>query len=1050
MKKKLMVLMTCLFMGIGLVNAQTQKVTGTVISDEDGLPVIGATIQVEGTENIGTITDMDGKFVLENIPSSAKNLVVSFIGMEKQTIAIKPTVSVVLVADAEVLDEVMIVAYGTAKKSSFTGSATTVSANQIAKLQVANVSKALEGSAPGVQIALTSGQPGSSGTIRIRGIGSINSSAAPLYVVDGMPYDGNINAINPADIESMNILKDAASTALYGSRAANGVVLITTKKGAQGQKTKISFDARAGVNQRGVGEYDIMKDAGQYMTTYWGMLKNTLGDPAQASENLYLDLGYNPFLCENNAIVDANGVLTSAALRYNDNWEKEAIRDGMRQEYNLNVQGGSNQSTHFLSIGYLNDEGIIANSDFTRLSVRASGDYEVNKYVKINGNVSYSRGEMNQLAISDLNNYSNTFAFTQNLAPIYPVYAYDADGKRLYDEDGKAIYDFGDGTYGKRAYASMQNVVATDDANQYRTLSDNLASRFGIDIKFLNDFKFQVNGGYDMTYSTIDRFMTPSFGDAKNANGRAYKYRNRYQTYTINELLNYNKKFNGHNIDVLFGHENYNMSANYLSTAKTNFFDPVTPEYDNAITMENMSSSSDNYTIESYLGRFNYDYSDKYYFSASVRRDGSSRFHIDNRWGTFWSVGGSWRLSKEDFMQNADWTDNLTLRASYGSVGNDAIYYPGTTSNNYYPYKTQYSVSNSDGDFAISKYYVGNKNLTWETSYNANIGLSAALFDNLLNLDVEFYNKRTEDMLYNVPQAMSSGVSYISENALTMTNKGIEFTLGVNIPMPKNMRWNWTFTGSHYNNEVTDIPESKQKDGITHSAYYNIREGGSVYDFYYYKYAGVEKETGKSQWYYDSPVVDEEGNEVKDSKGNTIMETLTTTDINEADKYFIGTAIPDFQGNVSTEFAWKGFDLSISANYQIGGDIYDAMYAGLMHAGSNAGHNWHKDILNAWTENNKESNIPILDGDQNANMFSSRFLIDASYFNLRSVTFGYTLPKSWLRQAQLENARLYFAADNIAIWSKRKGMDPRQYISGQSQANYSAIRSISVGLSLTL
>ncbi|MCI5664874.1 MAG: TonB-dependent receptor [Mediterranea sp.] len=957
--------------------------------------------------------------------------------MESQEVAIKSHVRVTLRPNAEMLDEVMVVAYGTAKKSSFTGSASTVSSKTIGKLQVSNISKALEGAAPGVQVAMQSGQPGESATVRIRGIGSINSSAAPLYVVDGMPYDGSIAAINAADIESINVLKDAASTALYGSRAANGVVLITTKKGSQ-QHSKVTFDARMGVNTRGISEYDIMKDPGEYMTTYWTVLKNQNGgDGATASAQLIGKLGYNPYNCADDVVVDANGNLTSAALLYHDDWEKEAISNGMRQEYNLTVQGGNEKASHFLSLGYLDDEGIIANSDFKRLSLRASGDYKVNQFIKLNGSVAYSRGEKNSQAISSLSNYANTFMFTQYIAPIYPVYAYDENGKRLYNADGSSIYDFGDGTYGARAYGSNQNVVASDNANQNQQITDNVSSRFGADISFLKDFKFQANMGYDVTNMSQNRFMTPSFGDAQASGGRAYKYRTRSQTYTINELLSYNKTIaEKHHLDVLVGHENYKHEYNYLYAHKTKFFDAYIPEFSNAITNEDMNSYTHEYTIESYLGRINYDYDDKYYFSGSLRRDGSSRFSKDNRWGTFWSIGGSWRISKENFMQDVKWVNNLTLRASYGSVGNDDIYYPNSTSSNYYAYKTQYSVSNSDGSFAVSKYYEGNPELTWETSYNLNIGISASLFDNLLNVDVEYFNKRTEDMLYNVPQPMSSGLSYISQNALTMNNKGFEFTLGINIPMPKDMRWNWTFTGTHYKNKVTDIPEDKRESGITHSSYYNIREGRSVYDFYYYRYAGVNDE-GKSLWYYDAT----------DENGNVTLET--TDDYSQADKYYIGTALPDFQGGITTEFAWKGLDFSISANYQLGGKIYDSMYSSLMHAGSSAGQNWHRDILNAWSETNKNSNIPVLDGDQNANTFSDRFLIGADYFNIRNITLGYTFPKNWLRAAAIENARLYLAADNVAIFSKRKGMDPRQYISGQSQANYSAIRTLSVGLSLT-
>lgn len=387
-------------------------------------------------------------------------------------------------------------------------------------------------------------------------------------------------------------------------------------------------------------------------------------------------------------------------------------------------------------------------------------------------------------------------------------------------------------------------------------------------------------------------------------------------------------------------------------------------------------------------------------------------------------------------MKDVDWMDNLALRASYGSVGNDDIYYPNSVVSNYYAYKTQYSVSNSDGSFAVSKVYEGNEDLTWETSYNFNIGVSANLFNNLLNVDVEYFSKKTKDMLYNVPQPMSSGLAYLSQNALTMTNKGVDFTIGVNIPMPKDFTWNWTFTGTHYKNKVTDIPENKREDGITHSSYYNIREGRSVYDFYFYRYAGVD-ETGHSLWYYDDV----------DENGNTVL--ATTDDYTSADKYYIGTALPDFQGGISTEFSYKGVDFSIATNYQLGGDIYDAMYASLMHGGNSTGQNWHRDILNAWSETNTSSNIPVLDGNQNANQFSDRFLISASYFNIRNITLGYTFPSSWLRSLAIDRARLYFAADNVALFSKRKGLDPRQYIQGQSQANYSAIRTMSIGLSLT-
>lgn len=1030
--KKLFLLLTALVTTLAVM-AQTQTVSGTVTS-ADGEPLIGATVLGAGTHT-GTATDIDGNFTL-TLPASVKKLQVSYVGMNTKEVDIVPGQKMNIVLDgSNMLDEVITVAYGTAKKSSFTGAASTISGSTIEKLQVSNVSKALEGAAPGVQVAIQSGQPGSSGTIRIRGIGSINSSSNPLYVVDGMPFDGDLASINPNDIESMSVLKDAASTALYGSRAANGVIVITTKKGKE-QKSRVSLDVRIGSNSRGIGNYDIMTDPGMYLKTYWNLLKNQ-SDAANASATLIDRLGYNPYDCANNAVVDANGNLTDARLLWNDNWTDAAISNGLRQEYNLTVTGGNEKSNHFLSLGYLEDEGIIKNSDYSRLSFRASGDYDVNRWINVSGNIAYSRGEQNALQITNLSNYSNTFAFIQNIAPIYPIYAYDRQGNRLYNENGSPLYDFGDGVYGTRPLYSNQNVVASDDENQNRYLRDNISSRFGVTLKIIDGLQFRANLGYDVTNLSRDQFMTPTFGDAQTVDGRAYKTRQRNETYTINELLSYEKDFGEkHHFDVLAGHESYKMNLSYLYGGKFHFFDSSIPEFDNAITMDELSSSADKYTIESWLGRVNYDYDDKYYLSGSVRGDGSSRFAKNNRWGTFWSVGASWRISKENFMENLTWLDNMSIRASYGSVGNDDIYYPNSTISNYYPAITQYQLTNANGSYALSRYYQGNPNITWETSYNFNVGFTAQLLNNLLNVDFEYFNKLTKDMLYNVPQSPSSGVSYISENALTMTNKGVEFTLGVNIPMPKDFTWNWTFTGTHYVNKVTDIPADKRVEGITHDGYYNIREGRSVWDFYYYKFAGLD-ETGHSTWWAD--VKDEDGKVV----GREAVSDYTT-----ATKYYIGTAIPDFIGGITTNFTWKGLDFSVAMNYQIGGDIYDGMYAQLM-GSSNAGHNWHKDILNSWTPENTNTNIPVLDGDQNATTVSDKFLIGADFFNLRNITLGYTFPSKWLNRASIERARLYVNADNVALWSKRKGMDPRQYIYGESAANYSTIRTVSVGLSLT-
>lgn len=487
--KKLFLLMLAVVITTIAAVAQTRTVTGQVVAASDGEPLIGATVQPVG-EGAAVATDVNGQFTIKVKPDVRK-LKVSYVGMITQTVDIQNTVMTIRMQSNQTeLDEVMVVAYGTAKKSSLTGAVSTISGGQIEKLSVSNVSKALEGAVPGVQVAMSSGQPGTSATVRIRGIGSINSSSAPLYVVDGIPFQGDIASINPADIESMNVLKDAASTALYGARAANGVILITTKKGVE-NRTKVTLDVRLGQNSRGIPNYDIMTDPREYMHTYWLVQKNTLGDGAAASAQLFGDLGYNPFDCANDAIVDANGNVTTARLLWGDNWEDEAIRKGFRQEYNLTVSGGTDRSNHFLSLGYLGDEGIVANSDYSRLSMRASGNFDVNKYLEVNGNISYARGEQNSLNISSLSNYSNPFSFIQSVAPIYPVYLYDRSGNRVLDENGKPKYDFGDGTMGARAYAPNQNPVASNDANRNRYLTDNIAIRAGVTVNIWDGLKFQ-------------------------------------------------------------------------------------------------------------------------------------------------------------------------------------------------------------------------------------------------------------------------------------------------------------------------------------------------------------------------------------------------------------------------------------------------------------------------------------------------------------------------------------------------------------------------------
>ncbi|WP_430815681.1 SusC/RagA family TonB-linked outer membrane protein [Carboxylicivirga sp. RSCT41] len=1052
MKKVLFALSVMVVLGLQSIYAQTTSITGIVTDATDGSPIPGVSVFVKGT-TVGTITMPDGQYNLE-IPADSEILVFSFVGMTTQEVAIegRTTINAVMQNDAIDVGEVMVVAYGTAKKESFTGSAAVVGGEQIAKMQTSSVSKALEGTTSGVQVVSSSGQPGSDAAIRIRGVGSINASSSPLYVVDGVPYDGKLNAINPQDIESLTVLKDAASAALYGSRGANGVIMITTKKGKKGE-TRVTFDARVGVNSRAVPAYDVFTDPGEYLGKAWEAYRNGFyagGEftyeeaGVEASNDLINRLGgYNPYKgVADNQVVLPDGTVSGAPYLYNDNWEDETFDKGKRQEYNLNISGGGEKSNHYISLGYLNDEGIIRGSSFERFSLRTNYDYQLTKHIRLGTNLSYSRGEQNAPKTSSGSSFSNPFMFTQNVAPLYPVFIYDAEGNKQYSPTGEVMYDFGDktmeGTAG-RMYGARQNPAAMSAYDLNNRIEDSFSNRSYVSVDFLKHFNFTANMAYDLRNLNRTVFYSPLNGDAVNVQGRSQKYGNRYQTITTNQLLKYNQSFGQHSVSVLAGHESYDFKMSQLYGEKTKFFIPDNHEFNNGVNIVGLTSASYRHTIESFLSQVNYDFKDRYYLSGSFRTDGSSKFHEDNRWGNFWSVGGSWRVSEEEFMSNVGWIDNLKLKGSYGVQGNDGILDTGGYTV-YYPYKDMYNVVNNNGEVSLSLAYKGNKDLTWEVSKNFNAGIEMTALNSRLRFEFEYFNRATSDLLFNNPQPTSSGISYIPENIADMKNEGIDFNVAYDIIRNDNFTWNMAVFGTHYKNEITALPEDKVEDGIVRGNKI-LTVGGSIYDFYLNQWAGVDPETGSALYWMKT--TDEEGNE-------TMVKSDSYEEVSSSDSRVIsGSSLPDFQGSWNNSFTYRNIDLSIVTNFQIGGQVYDGNYAGLMHAG-NLGTNWHKDIRNAWTPDNTNTDVPRVEENyQDANQRSDRFLIDASYFNIRNITLGYTLPAQLLSDINVKSMRVYFAADNVLLFSERSGMDPRQYFSGSNNSfNYAPIRTVSVGLNV--
>lgn len=1037
--KKLTYLLLCLVISIGLATAQTTKVKGTIISEEDGQPIIGATVMVKGVEGVGTVTDFNGEFTLD-VPSSAKTLVVSYVGMETLEAEVKPEMKIYLKPSSEALDEVMVVAYGTAKKSSFTGSASTIKGEKIQKMQSSNISKSLEGAVAGVQTTQSSGQPGSSADIYVRGIGSISASKAALIVVDGVPYEGSLNQIAPSDIESMTVLKDAAANSLYGSRGANGVVLITTKRGQSG-KPKVVFENRTGFNTRGVATYDVLSNPGEYYELFWEAMRNSymksgysaLAAGQMASNNLVSTLGgYNNYNVANTALIDpVTGKLNpNAQLLYHDDWLDEAFRPGVRQENTLSVSGGTEKTQYYVSVNYLYDDSYTDNSDFDRLGARLKLDQQVTDWLKVGMNMAYTTVKTNSPDVGSTT-LSSIFYFGQSIAPIYPVYVYDADGNRVLDQNGNPTYDYGAGTMGQRPFGSNTHPIDVQRNNIYKGTTDVINAKAYAEVKFLKDFTFTANVSIDNFNSREVAFQTPIGGDAANVGGRGSVESQRYYVMNANQLLNWNHTFNKtHNFEVLLGHETKHDRVESVSASKENFFDPSNPELVNGGLLTNGTSSAAEYSLEGYFGQVKYNYNEKYYMSASYRLDGSSRFAPENRWGSFWSVGASWRMNHESFLEDKDWIDDLKIKASFGTQGNDNIL-------NNQPYLDQYQVVNNNGELGLQYVFRGNREITWEKSNNFNAGVEFR-FWNRLSGNIEYFNKTTWDLLYYKPLSPSQGTpAGIYENCMRMRNQGVEIELNVDIFNTNDFKWTFGLNATHLKNTLLELPEDKPQDGWVNGNYF-MRVGAPLYNYYDYKYVGVDPNTGDALYLAD--VLDE---------NNNVIGTTTVNTTERATRYELGKSpIPALYGGFNSYWEYKGFDLNLGFAYQIGGWVYDSLYSGFMSAGR-TGTNWHTDIYDRWTPDNRNTDVPRLSmEDLQQGMNGDRSLTKASYLSLRNATLGYTFPKRMLSKAKIEKLRLYVVGDNLFLLSARKGLDPRQSITGDTGYNYSAVRTVSFGINL--
>lgn len=1028
------------------IQSPKEKITGT-IKDNNGDPVIGASIQVKNT-GIGTITDYNGQFSLNNVPENGI-LIISYIGYDTEEIPVnkKKNLQIVMKENTKQLEEIVVVAYGTAKKSSFTGSAEVVKQDRIEKRVVADVSKALEGTVAGVQSTSGSGQPGSGASMVIRGFGSISASNTPLYVVDGVPFDGALNTINPNDIESVTVLKDASAGALYGSRGANGVVMITTKRGERDDnQISINLKANWGISSRAIPKYETVNEA-EYLELAFEAYKNELIytegiDPLLAGTQaievmkgmakgvLGYNEEYNPFNMPLQELINpiTGKINPTAQLKYHEDWKDElSNHNPLRQEYQLSVTGGNKKTQYMISMGYLDEVGLLQTTEFERYTGRVNIDTQAKKWFKTGFNASFAQTSTNYNSASG-SVISNLWYTSQIMAPIYPVYEHNTDGSLKTDVNGNKIYDYGK----NRIALANSNAIALLHEDKENNTRDNLSARTYIQLSTNDDeygifkgFSLMANLGLDYFNTHEMSYSNPYTGNAATTAGSLTKAVQRQLSYTFNQLLTYQRNIRSHSLDVMIGHEYYELKQQFLGAQKTGFPFGGLYELSAAATLSGASSQTDKYAIESFLSRVNYNFAQKYYFSASFRTDGSSRFHKDSRWGKFWSLGTSWRISEESFMKKYDWVNNLTLKASFGSQGNDNI-------GSYYAYQSLYNMGLSNGSLnGAGINSLENKDLKWEKNENLNIGIEARLF-NRLSLTAEFFNKHTKDLLLNMPKATSSGFDAYPANIGSMRNMGLDVTATVDILKNSDLKWTLIAMGSHIRNKIlklADKPEIISGSNI-------FKEGETVNSFYLPISAGVDPLTGNQLYWVDH---DKNSNIVSKYKTDDVTLTANSREI-------VGNRIPDLYGSITNDFSYKGIDFSILTTYSIGGEMLDGVYGSMMNVGYK-GYVWHKNALRRWQQPGDITDIPKIMWDQQLRV-TDKDLINASYFAIKNITLGYTFPKDWLTKIKMDNIRVYATANNLALFSHLKGMDPQYNFTGTVGYTYTPSRTYSIGIDI--
>jgi len=1045
--------LSLLLMGIVFFAGQAlaQRTVSGKITDDKGTPLPNVSVQVKGTAT-GTTTKEDGTYSLV-LPANASTIVFSSVDMTTQEVKITSAsnYSIALTSANKNMDEVVVVAYGTVKKGDFTGSANQITNEDFKNRPILNPLNAIVATGPGVQTTAANGAPGSSPGIRIRGFGSISAGSGPLYVVDGVAYDGGVANLNTEDIETITTLKDAATTSLWGSRAANGVIMITTKKGKKNRST-LGFKVLQGFSQRGLQEYDRV-DAKQYYPLMWEAMRNSLQytsgqTAAVASQNatngIKGQLGYNPFNVANTDIVRTDGTLNpNAQLLWGDDldWTKDLVRTGSRQDYAINYSGGNDKSDYFSSFGFTNEKGFIIRSDWKRFTGRINVNTQPVKWFKTGLNISGSVNNSNQASDGSSTGYVNPFFFTRGIGPIYPVYAHNqTTGDYLLNASGERFYDYGNlialGIPNRPGGASPgRHVIEETKLNQSLFKRNTISARSYGSVIFTDWLKFTTNISIDLTDYNGSSYENTKVGDGAPA-GRASKTNTKTTSFTFNQILELNKKFKSHNFGVTAGHENYDWTYDYFYGFKQGQILDGNVEFQNFSTINSLNSQVDKRRIESYFSRLNYDFKGKYFISANFRRDGNSRFSEDVRWNNFWGAGAAWRLDKETFIQKISAISSLKLRASYGQLGNDDI---GT----YYAYPAFYALGyNNAAEPGALQSQLENPLLTWESNNSFDLGLDFGLFKNRVRGTIEYYNRQSKGLIFNVQLPLSTGGFQVPTNIGNMYNKGVEIEVAGDIFKTKNFNWELKVNLSTVKNLITKMPPSNKE---VVSGTKKLAEGVSRYEYWLREWMGVDKNDGVALFRANlwNPAT---CRLVANNKGGN---DTVTTDVNNGRYHYAGNSIPKFFGGFENTFSFKGLELNFLVQYQVGGKVYDGTYAALMHPGT-YGTALHVDALRRWTKPGDVTDVPRMDNSKTGvfDAASDRWLIDASFLNIRSINLSYKLPKSFISKVNAQDGSFFVGTENVAIFSKRKGMNVNQSFDGTTSNVYTPARIITAGINL--